>query len=255
MNARSDPDAAPLEPRRGVRGREVRGRGVRLAALVEEQLSRLIARGDFPRGCKLPTEETLCARFGVSRPVLREALAALGKAGVLRSQRGSGTVMVGGGTPDTAPFPPVRTMHDLVRVYEFRVAVEGASAALAAERHTPETLAFIAASLRAADRAAEAPPELAADLNFAFHRAVACASANPYFLAAIEQVPSFIGRDALHAASFGTEEHSLRAARVHAEHRRIHDAIRQRDAAAARAEMERHINAARDHVLARLPLS
>ncbi|MEO8753304.1 MAG: GntR family transcriptional regulator, partial [Casimicrobiaceae bacterium] len=45
----------------------------RLADIVYEQLFRLIARGEFPKGCKLPPEGDLSTRFGVSRPVIRDA--------------------------------------------------------------------------------------------------------------------------------------------------------------------------------------
>ena len=46
----------------------------KLADIVYEQLFRLIARGEFPKGLKLPPEGALAQRFGVSRPVIRDAL-------------------------------------------------------------------------------------------------------------------------------------------------------------------------------------
>ena len=222
---------------------------------MQAQLARLIDRGEFPRGCKLPTEGELSARFGVSRPVLRAALQALKDDGVLRSQRGSGTVVVRGAAPGTALFPPVRSMADLVRLYEFRISLEGEVAALAAERHTPETLAEIARALDLADQAARGvAPALLLDLNFAFHRAVARATQNPYHLATVETLPNFVGIGRLNTSSFGDEDVASRARRVLDEHWVIHEAIRVRDGARARAEMESHIAAARDHVMERQAL-
>ena len=54
-----------------------------LADRVAGQLGRLIARGEFPRNCRLPTEFELCRRFGVSRPVVRAALAMLRDQGIV----------------------------------------------------------------------------------------------------------------------------------------------------------------------------
>ena len=228
----------------------------RLAEIVQAQLTRLIDRGEFPRGCKLPTEGELSARFGVSRPVLRDALEALKTAGILRSQRGSGTVVVQGAAPGAALFPAPRCMADLLRLYEFRIVLEGAVAGLAAERHTPASLAEIAAALRLAEDAASgAAPALLPDLNFAFHRAVARATQNAYHLATIESLPSFVGVDRLRATSFGDEGVAARARRILDEHFVIFESIRVRDAGRAQAEMESHIATARDHVMERQALT
>jgi DNA-binding FadR family transcriptional regulator len=247
VNGLTEP-AAPVAP--------PRSRAPRLADLVQGQIARLVERGEFPRGCKLPTEGELSARFGISRPVLREALRALRDAGVLRSQRGSGTVVVEGALPGAAAMPPVRSVADLLRLYEFRITLEGSVAALAAERHTRETLAGIADALRQAEEAArgEAPP-LLLDLNFAFHRAVARATQNPFHLAAVEALPNFVGRGGVEASSFGDQDVAVRAARIRDEHEVIYDAIRVRDGARAQAEMVSHIVAARDHVVERQTLS
>ena len=251
MNARTEAVSPPVPG-----PDQVRGRAPRLAELVQAQLARLVERGEFPRGCKLPTEGELSARFGVSRPVLREALQALKDAGILRSQRGSGTVVVEGAAPGAALFPPVRSMADLLRLYEFRITLEGTVAGLAAERQTPDTLAGIATALRLAEEMARgAAPPLMLDLNFAFHRAVARATLNPFYLASVEALPNFVGIGAVNTASFGNEDVAARAHRALEEHHIIFEAIRVRDAARARAEMGSHIAAARDHVLARQTLT
>src|SRR4051794_30795582 len=95
----------------------------RLADLVYEQVTRLIARGEFPRGCKLPSEGELGQRFGVSRPVVRDALSRLKAEGVVHAQQGSGTVVIRGAAPMAGSFPPIRTVADLLRSYEFRITV------------------------------------------------------------------------------------------------------------------------------------
>ena len=224
----------------------------RLADIVHEQLDRLIARGEFPKGCKLPPEGELATRFGVSRPVIRDALLRLKEAGYVRSQRGSGTIVVRGEAPGKHAYPPIRTVADLLRSYEFRITVETATAAMAAERRVPSDLADLDKTLDRAARALDATtPHLLADLNFEFHRAVARATHNPFYLKTVEMIPNFIGAERLDVATFGDEDPPERARRIHDEHVAIAAAIRRREPERAVAEMEAHIAAARDYVIER----
>ena len=230
-------------------------RAATLADRVEEQLRRLIDRGDFPRDCKLPTEFELCRRFGVSRPVVRGALAKLRDQGYVSSQQGSGTVVLRGPEAGAMRFPQVATVADVEHFYEFRIAVEGEAAQLAALRHTPETLAEIEASLGEAEALVPlGAPELVRDANFRFHRAVARASGNGFFLATLEQLPNLIGLGPVEVRNFGIDDPVARARMIAAEHRTILDAIRRRDATLARAEMQAHIAAARQHIYQRQPI-
>ena len=51
----------------------------------------LIDKGEFSEGGRLPAESDLASRFGVSRPVIREALSRLRVMGVIVSRKGSGS--------------------------------------------------------------------------------------------------------------------------------------------------------------------
>ena len=54
----------------------------RLSEQVAEQLETLMAAGDLMPGDALPPEKELIARFGVSRPTIREALLSLQQKGL-----------------------------------------------------------------------------------------------------------------------------------------------------------------------------
>ena len=241
-DAATDSSVTPTPPR-GAR---------RLADIVHEQLFRLIARGEFPKGCKLPPEGELAGRFGVSRPVIRDALARLKDDGYVRSQRGSGNVVLRGEAPGQHAYPPIRSIADLLRSYEFRITVETATAAMAAERREPSDLADLERTL---DRAAAALDNvvyhLLADLNFDFHRAVARATHNPFYLKTVEMIPNFIGAERLDLSTFGDQDMPERARRIHDEHVAIFAAIRRREPEHAVQCMESHIAAARDFVIDR----
>lgn len=226
--------------------------GRRLAEMVFAQMHRLIGRGEYPQGCKLPPEGELATRFGVSRPVIREALARLKDGGYVRTQRGSGSVVVRGELPGRRTFPPVETVADLLRSYEYRIHVETATARLAAERRTAANLDELGRALDDAGLAlADGVFHLMADLNFAFHRGVARATQNPYYLATLEMIPNFVGFDRIATATVDPGHLAERMAEVHDEHVAIFDAIRERDPQRASTLIERHIATARDRVLER----
>jgi len=58
---------------------------------IAEQLRSQIASGEYPLGSRIPTENELAARLGVSRPTVRQALDLLAREGRLTRVKGSGT--------------------------------------------------------------------------------------------------------------------------------------------------------------------
>ena len=58
-----------------------------------------IEAGVFAVGARLPTEDALCCRFGVSRHTVREALRQLREEGLVASRQGAGTTVIGSGAP------------------------------------------------------------------------------------------------------------------------------------------------------------
>jgi DNA-binding FadR family transcriptional regulator len=226
-----------------------------LADRVAEQLLRLIERGEFPINCRLPTEFELCRRFGVSRPVVRAALAMLRAQGIVASTKGSGTLVLKGPEPGAAPrLPLIRTIADIEEYFEFRAVVEAEAARLAALRHTPVTLAAIEAALVEAEEiAAMGAAELSGDTNFRFHRAIAEATGNGFYTATVQLLPNLIGLGPVEVRIGGELDPAARMRVIIAEHRAILAAIERRDADRAAAEMRAHINAARHVVFQRHP--
>jgi DNA-binding GntR family transcriptional regulator len=64
---------------------------------VAADLRDAIRRGDFGPDTQLPTESALCARYGVSRFTVREALRRLQTEKLIRRRRGSGTTVESAG--------------------------------------------------------------------------------------------------------------------------------------------------------------
>src|SRR5487761_1681723 len=77
---------------------------VRSQTAFEEAVDRIgtaIRLGLLPPGTRLPAERELCAKLGIARSTLRQALVALGQSGHLHATRGRG-----GGTFVADPQPP-----------------------------------------------------------------------------------------------------------------------------------------------------
>lgn len=102
-----------------------------------EQLATAIRLGVYPPGSSLPPERELATRMRVSRATLREAIAALRTAGLLKTVRGRG-----GGTqvltlPEIAPTTPAdlgERRDELLDALVFRRVVEPGACHMAASR-------------------------------------------------------------------------------------------------------------------------
>jgi len=213
-----------------------------LVGKLADDLRREISSGAIAVGEKLPSESALTERHGVSRTVVREAVAALRADGMVEARQGAGVFVVNAQPANAAPFYPVDLdkFSSVIEMMELRTAVEVEAAALAAARRSPAQEEAIAEALLAIDRAAEIG-EGASRQDLAFHMAVARATNNPRF----EQFLSMLDIDAIPRARLqvGAESSSNQQylTQLQGEHRRIADAISARDESAARTAMRAHL--------------
>src|SRR5262249_25877979 len=154
------------------------------AHLAEQVMARLVSdirTGRLGPGARLPTEQALTEALGVSRAVVREAIAALRADRLIVTRRGSGAY---GADPSAGPFAiaaaVAAALSDTRTVRELRLAVDVEAAGFAAERGSRRQIAAIRAAWRAIDRALQAGEGAVAE-DFAFHRAIAEATGNRQF--------------------------------------------------------------------------
>lgn len=218
-----------------------------LSDKVYEQVLAMIVEGEVPVGARLPTEKVLSEQFQVSRPVLRQALKQLREDGVVVSRQGSGSFVQS--RPDGAilDFAPVGSIADIQRTFEFRAAVEGEAAYIAAERRSSEDIARLKVALDELDRCVR-EGELGVDADEAFHTAVCVASDNQYFLAARISMKSNILTGMNLTRNLSLTKPQERLALVQKEHYAIFDAIVNGDRDAARRTMRDHVENARNRV-------
>ncbi|MFC5835411.1 FadR/GntR family transcriptional regulator [Nonomuraea insulae] len=216
--------------------------GASLADRVEGELRAGIGHGTWRPGELLPSEGELAGRFGVSRTVVREAISRLRAAGLVETRRGRGSfVLARPAAQDfTRSIGTVRNLEDRLHLLELRRGIEVESAALAAARRTPATLAAIDAALRRMATVRGSAGD-AVEADFAFHRAVAVATGNRFYLDLLDA----LGPGAITRPYAGDEHDPGHVDRVLGEHHKIRDAISAGDALGAAAAMRTHLDASR----------
>ena len=185
------PTEAPAAPRRASVGSlgdvEPLSRDRFVATLAGRVEDRILS-GQLEVGARLPAEGVIAKEFGVSRPVVREALAQLRERGLVETVIGSGTyVRLPGSTQLAETFLRHLRVNALdaqaiENLYEARHAIETMTARLAAERATARDLDEIRDRLAEMGRAIR-DGERWATADVGFHMAVATASHNPFLAA------------------------------------------------------------------------
>ena len=219
--------------------------------LTREAVDRLaaeIVNGKLRPGARLPTELEMMNAMGVSRTVVREAVAALRAQGLVVTRQGVGAFVATDVQRRPFRIDPegLETIGDVLNIVELRMGVEIESAGLAAERGSAADIRRIAAALKTLDEAL-GRGDSGVDEDVAFHRSIANATGNPQFVRFLEFLGLFvIPRRTIRPVGERPEEHRAYLAGVQDEHRSIYGAIRDRDPAAARTAMRRHLSNSRE---------
>jgi GntR family transcriptional repressor for pyruvate dehydrogenase complex len=221
---------------------------VRSTTAFEETVERLgtaIRLGLLPAGTRLPAERELCAKLGIARSTLRQALVALGQSGHLHATRGRG-----GGTFVAQTLPPAQPPSEAVLsawrdTCDERMAVEVGISVLAAERATPEAIDQLAEIVDAIESMLEDFPSYR-QADTRFHVGLAEATLSPRLVTAMTETQ---GAMSLLISHIAHPPEVLSSAND--QHRRIVSAVRRHDPIGAAREMTEHVHGT-EHVLAGL---
>jgi len=224
-----------------------------LTVQVADLLQHAIRSGVYPVGTKLPSGKALGRMYGVSQAVIREATERLRAKGLIDSRQGSGCTVKA--RTEANGFRVLSSdaadRLELASVFELRMDLEGAAAALAAVRRTDADLAELSGILN--DLGGKIHDlDAGVELDLAFHTAVAEATHNPYYVALLSYLNLQV-RQAVHAARYNALVNEPLAHTVQREHRAVFDAIRERDPQRARAAVMLHLQHAACHLELDLP--
>ena len=209
----------------------------RLYERVAHQIGDLIRAGEFGPGDRLPAERDLARMLGVSRPVVREAMIALEVTGLVEVRTGSGAYVKG---PPPAQGAPLDAGVGPTDILNARMLVEGEIAALAARQADAAGLALISQTLEEMERA-YAEGRSWAEYDLAFHAAIAQATGNAALGGVVDRLwqEQYSPMFSLLSRRVNLTENW--AATI-AGHRAILNALRARDAKAARRAMHAHLS-------------
>lgn len=212
-----------------------------LAQTVVAGLKARILDGSLGPGVKLPSEAELIEEYGVSRTVVREAVTRLRAEGLVETFQGRGSFVLAVPEPTsfTVEASAIRSQADVLAMVDFRMGVESEAAYLAAAHRSPAEAEAVREALEAFTAAG---PEEAVEADFAFHRAVAAATGNRFYVDLLDSLgPMMI----MLPRTRLPEEFSLTDAahveRVRREHDNVAAAVIAGDAETARAAMRVHL--------------
>jgi DNA-binding FadR family transcriptional regulator len=212
---------------------------------VANAVRKEIIRGKLKSGDKLPTEQELAKLHGVSRVVIREAVARLRHEGLVMSRQGLGVFVTSPSSSNSLVLEPesLSGPEDFRALYELRLIMETGAAELAARHCDVADLVEIEQSLK--DMGIVTDDEaafLAADVRF--HGAVSAASNNPFVVIFISFVAANL-KESISVALTGLDLCSTARVSLR-EHEAVFDAIRARDPQGAGQAMKAHLeNSAR----------
>lgn len=210
--------------------------GVKTQVLA--QIRDRIMDGTWPPGTKIPSENALGEALGVSRVSVREALKSLASLGLLESRQGGGTyVRKYTGEILLNPLLPYLALAklDILHVLEYRKIAEKGNVSLAVKRAGPVEIEELEQALRTMEERKN-DPRAFAEADLSFHLLVAKATGNPVVM----KVNAIIA-DILKISMYGIVESLGPKDGLHY-HRKILDAIIDRDVPLAEDLMEEHID-------------
>jgi DNA-binding FadR family transcriptional regulator len=221
---------------------------VRSQTAFEETVERLgtaIKLGLLPAGSQLPAERELCARLGIARSTLRQALTALSQSGHVFATRGRG-----GGTFVSDPLPPSdppspEMLAQWRETCDRRLAVELGVAVLAAERAGRAELDRLDELAGALERSVE---DFGAyrQADIRLHVGLAEATRSTELVRTMTEVQGAM----TDLIAFIAHPPQVLAS-SNAQHRRLLAAVRERDAMRAAQAMADHLQGT-EHILAGL---
>jgi len=219
-------------------------RGGSMADRLFVKLEARLRSGELAPGTRLPTQKKIAEAEGVSRTVVREAVARLEAQGIVAARQGSGVFV----TEEAryGAFQVTREelgeLADVIRLLEVRLAVEAEMAAFAAARRTLDDISAMRDALRDMADASDDPAASAA-ADGRFHAAIAAATRNDHYV----RLVAFLGvrlvpPRSLYLRDKPADVRDAYVAKVRAEHEAILDAIVRMNPAGARDAARFHMH-------------
>ena len=214
----------------------------KLSETVEEELERMIRQGEVAEGDALPSERELMAAFGVGRPSIRDALAALARKGLVKISSGERTRVtrpsadtiiaeLSGMSKDFLAQPNgLKYFDQLRRFFESSLVRHAAASA------TPSQIKELEEALELNGKSIENDSQFRRT-DIYFHRVIASIPGNPIFLAVHQALMDWLidsRPDRINTAELNKKSYD--------DHVAIFECIKNGDVEGADAQLSAHID-------------
>lgn len=220
----------------------------RLADRAYNAIVGIITDDGLTTGDRLPSEARLAEVFGMSRTIVREALARLASDGITEARRGAGSFVKRRPSERLGTHVAMDALAKTLGTYEVRFVLEAESARLAALRRSQDQLDAIEAAL-AALRSALLSNAPAHDEDWLLHRAIVEATGNSAFLPVFDLLQDEVVQILRAGVDISRSRPPHVIGAMMDEHDAIVDAIRARDADGAALAMRWHLSQGRKRLM------
>lgn len=213
----------------------------RVQSLYEQTYQALrtaILSGELATGTRL-IETQIATALQISRTPVREALRQLQQEGLVVADENGLRVTI-------------LSVEDANQLYDCRIALEQLSVSAACQNASSEQLSKLTQLVQKAEKIFEQPqhgltPYQLLDMDYQFHRTIAESSGNQWLVSLLDQV-----FDKMALLRIRTTQHNPRVLEIRQEHRRICQAICDRDTAIAVAAIRNHLMESKTRVLSEI---
>ena len=221
-----------------------------LSEKIEQQLIEAIRQKIFLPGDKLLGEVELANNFGVSRTAVREALHRLAGRGIVEIRRNAGVFVAENYyTPVTNSLFHLLEMKSgessLVNIASVRLIIEPENARLAAQNRTDNELKSFREVFASMESHINAPEEMI-KFDILFHRLIASSTKNPILPVMMEPLFQLMEKFISDTYARGHPHSPVLALKSH---RKILEAIINKDSRMAAEAMQIHMREAKDHAM------
>jgi GntR family transcriptional regulator, transcriptional repressor for pyruvate dehydrogenase complex len=210
---------------------------------VAEAIHEMIKSGQFKPGDKLDSVQQLAENFQVGRSTIREALTAIRAMGLIEIRQGEGTyVKEFEAEQISLPLSTAILMNlqDTQNLLEVRKILEAGTVYTASQKRTEKDLQVIETALNAM-QLASGNEELSEKADLQFHLSIAEASQNPLLVSLMNHVSGLIGETIRETRRLWLFSEQITVDRLYEEHRKIYEAIKDKDGEKARSLMLVHL--------------
>ncbi|TDL32652.1 FadR family transcriptional regulator [Jeotgalibacillus sp. S-D1] len=214
----------------------------KVSEMVAEEIERLIEKGAFEPGEKLPSVRELCESLGVGRSAVRDAITTLSGRGIVHVKQGEGTYI--------SEFDPSKLFNqrlmlpsskDIIELFQVRKILETGIAEKAAIHRSMEDLQKMEECLLK-----QSVNNWESDLHF--HLAMARSTGNEILIQFMQFISDATKKSMMDFHHY-IQQNSSTVDKIQQQHQQIYEAIKNKESVHAHRLMKEHLNFVEEELL------